>query len=79
MSTQTRKLHDEQRGEVGARLASVRVLRRLTQAELSAASGVTEATISRAENGQYSADTIVKLNRVLDSSLDYILSGTGAP
>lgn len=78
MPTTTRKLQDE-REAVGARLASVRVLRRMTQAELAERSGVTEATISRAENGTYSADTVVKLNLVLNSSLDYILSGVGAP
>ncbi len=64
---------------VGRRLASVRVLRGMTQAEVSKASGVTEATISRAESGTYSADTLVKLNAVLRSSLDYILYGEGAP
>lgn len=78
MMDSTRYLQD-QREAVGARLASVRVLRRMTQSELAERSGVTEATISRAEHGQYSADTVVKLNRVLDSSLDYILSGVGAP
>jgi len=65
--------------EVGRRLASVRVLRGITQAELSEGTGVTEATISRAESGTYSADTLVKLNRVLATSLDYVLYGEGAP
>jgi transcriptional regulator with XRE-family HTH domain len=65
--------------EVGRRLASVRVLRGITQAQLAEGSGVTEATISRAESGTYSADTLVKLNRVLATSLDYILYGEGAP
>lgn len=69
----------QRRGEVGRRLASVRVLRGLTQAELAEKSGVTGATVSRAEGGAYSADTLVKLNAVLASSLDYILYGTGAP
>lgn len=64
---------------VGRRLASVRALRGLTQAQLSADTGVTEATISRAESGTYSADTLVKLNGVLRTSLDYVLYGEGAP
>lgn len=64
---------------VGRRLASVRVLRGLTQADLAQQANVTGATVSRAESGTYSADTLVKLNRVLDSSLDYILYNDGAP
>lgn len=65
--------------DVGRRLASVRVLRGLTQEQLAKGSGVTGATISRAESGAYSADTLVKLNSVLNTSLDYLLYGEGAP
>lgn len=78
MPQPTRELQQRQE-DVGRRLASVRVLRGYTQAELAGSSGVTEATISRAESGRYSADTLVKLNAVLRSSLDYILYGEGAP
>lgn len=65
--------------EVGRRLASVRVLRGLTQQELAQRSRVGLSTLVRAEAGSYSADTVVKLNGVLETSLDYLLSGVGAP
>jgi transcriptional regulator with XRE-family HTH domain len=78
MTTSARDLQKE-REAVGRRLASVRVLNGFTQAELAKECGVAAETISRAESGAYSADTLVKLNRVLSSSLDYILYGTGAP
>ena len=65
--------------EVGRRIASVRVLRGLTQQELATQSRVGLSTLVRAEAGSYSADTVVKLNGVLGTSLDYLLSGIGAP
>lgn len=79
MSTGAGNLRKIDPYETGRRLASVRALRDLTQAELAEKSGVTGATVSRAESGTYSADTLVKLNAVLCSSLDYILYGEGAP
>ena len=65
--------------EVARRLASLRALRGLTQQELASAAKIGLSTVVRAEGGRYSADAIVKMNRVLGSSLDYIFEGTGAP
>lgn len=62
---------------VGRRLKALRALRGLSQEDLAAKAGVSHNTAWRAEKGTYSADTLVKLNNVLESSLDYILYGEG--
>lgn len=69
----------ERQGQVGRRIASVRALRHLTQQELADRSGVSLSAVQRAEIGRYSADSVVKMNAVLNTSLDYIFEGKGAP
>ena len=64
------------RSPFGQRLAALRDLRDLTQEELSAKSGVSAAMISHFETGvrqRASAETLMKLARALDSSVDYLL------
>jgi transcriptional regulator with XRE-family HTH domain len=65
--------------DIGRRIASVRALRGLTQAELSEKAGVAEATVQRAEKGRLAIVTIVKIRKALDTSMDYLLDGKGAP
>lgn len=60
---------------VGRRLKALRALRGLSQDELAAQAKMSPTTVWRAESGKYSADALVKMNGVLESSLDYILYG----
>lgn len=64
---------------VGRRIAGVRALRGMTQQQLADKSGASLSAVQRSEQGRYSADTLVKISRVLKASLDYILEGKGAP
>jgi len=60
---------------LGARIASMRGFRRLTQEQLGAAIGVTKQTISGWENGYRTpdADSLKEMCGVLDCSSDYLL------
>jgi transcriptional regulator with XRE-family HTH domain len=69
----------EVRIQVGRRLASVRALRGLSQQELATKSGASLSAVQRSEQGRYSADALAKMAPVLETSLDYILRGLGAP
>jgi len=68
-----RKRH--QPSEFGARLARLRKSRGLTQAQLAAATGVTQANISYYENGAQdpTASTIATLVRALRVSADVLI------
>lgn len=67
--------------EIGRRIASVRTLRGLTQAQVAEQAGVALNTVTRAEVAAVSPslDTIVKIRGVLGCSLDYLIYGRGGP
>lgn len=67
------------RKQVGRRLASVRALRGLSQQEVATKADTSLSSVQRAEQGRYSADALAKMAPVLETSLDYILRGLGAP
>lgn len=59
-------------------LKSARIRKNLTQKELSNLLGFNEMTISNYENGKTdpAIDTLVKLSKTLDVSIDYLLGNT---
>jgi len=64
---------------LGTRLRDARDRKFWTQRDLSEATGVMEATISRIENGKYrrrpTKETLVKLATALDISLEWLAFG----
>lgn len=70
---------DSDRIQVGRRLAGVRVTRGLTQQELAEKSGKSLSVVQRSEYGRYGADSLARMAAALETSLDYILRGVGAP
>lgn len=68
-----------QPSEFGRRLSSLREQRGLTQEELEEKSDVSAAMISHFETGarqRASAETLVKLAKALETSVDYLLGRT---
>ena len=54
-------------GEVGRRIAAIRLERRMTQAQVAAAAGVAKRTVERLEDGQPAQlATLIRCLRVLD-------------
>lgn len=64
---------------IGRRIASVRTLRGLTQAELAERAGVAEQTVTRAEKGKLAIVTLIKIGTALDTNQNYLTLGEGAP
>lgn len=65
--------------EFGRRLSELRSQRGLTQEELGAKATISPAMVSHFETGvrqQASAETLIKLARALDTSVDYLLGRT---
>lgn len=63
---------------VARRLRALRALmgeRGWTQAEAAERTGVSVSAIQRAEDGRFSIDSLVKMQRAYGSSLDYIIHG----
>ena len=66
---------------VARRLRALRALmgeRGWTQVEAAEHTGLSVSAIQRAEDGRFSADSLVKMQRAYGSSLDYIIHGKGA-
>lgn len=66
------------KGELGARIASVRALRKMRQADLAEAIGTSMQTVSNWETGNRvpRADVLQDLCKALDCSSDYLLGLT---